>query len=370
MKNLNCSIWFVCLFLAMSLSVEAQVKCSNKLLAEIVGQLPNIQINDKVSSEYIIPSISKDKPVLIHRNSEGIINHVGIKFFDRKVIEKHPSPIYFFIERYFLELLLLPNQNEITRKLEMERVKITSEVISMPSTRKGIQEIVSGVPHEFSLFITCNNNRYSASCMDGNKLFAKIDFPVRYELITGMTKLEAENSVYPALLLHAKKEYKPLTAAYMSDYKEGIYKANDDYYVTEDIISTSYYTKNAEKYVPVFSSDYMKESVYNLFNTGFDWGVQVEVEQNLYGNKKNTFTTSLANLACFLNTNGCSIYTGIRKFDKKTIEGVMMGVNTTLGYQHILMFTFDKSIINNPKGYVLKMKMYSYVPIHNVSSLF
>ena len=352
MKKLNCSIWFVCLFLAMSLSVEAQVKCSNKLLAEIVGQLPNIQINDKVSSEYMIPGISKDKPVLIHRNSEGVINHVGIKFFDRKVIEKHPSPIYFFIERYFLELLLLPNQNEITRKLEMERVKITSEVISMPSTRKGIQEIVSGVPHEFSLFITCNNNRYSASCMDGNKLFAKIDFPVRYELITGMTKLEAENSVYPALLLHAKKEYKPLTAAYMSDYKEGIYKANDD------------------KYVPIYSPDYMKESVYNLFNTGYEWGVQVEVEQNLYGNKKNTFTTSLANLACFLNTNGCSIYTGIRKFDKKTIEGVMMGVNTTLGYQHILMFTFDKSVLDAPRGKVVKMKMYSYVPIHNISSLF
>ena len=145
--------------------------------------------------------------------------------------------------------------------------------------------------------------------------------------------------------------------------------ANEDYYVTEDIISTTYYNKVNEEYVPVFSPDYLKESVYNLFNTGYDWGVEAEVEQNLYGNKKNHFTISLSQLANFLKSKNCSLYTGVRKYDKTNIEGVMMAVNMELGYQHIMMFTLEKSLIEKQKGGTVKIKMYSYVPIHNVSSI-
>ena len=46
-----------------------------------------------------------------------------------------------------------------------------------------------------------------------------------------------------------------------------------------------------------------------------------------------------------------------------------MAVNMELGYQHIMMFTFNKSLFDKPAGQQIKIKMYSYVPIHNVSSL-
>ena len=167
-----------------------------------------------------------------------------------------------------------------------------------------------------------------------------------------------------------KQVYKPLGSEYMSTYKDGMYSANnEEYYVTEDIISTTYYNKVGEEYVPVFSPDLLKESVYNLFNTGYDWGVEASIEQNLYGNKKNTFDISLAQLANFFKSKNCSLYTGVRKYDKSKIEGVMMAVNMELGYQHIMMFTFNKSLFDKPTGQQIKIKMYSYVPIHNVSSL-
>lgn len=348
----------------------AQAKCSNKLLSEIIGQLPDIGLSSGFSGEVLVPSISKDKPVIVHRSTDGVINHIGIKFFHRDVIEKHPSPIYFFIERYFLELMLMESEEEIATKMKLEHVKISSELISFMSLKEGLRNVVSKVSHDFSVYITSNNNRYAVSCLNDNKLLVKISFPIRYELITGNTKLEAENSVYPQLLMFDRKDFNSLTSSsYMSSYRDSMFCANEDYYVTEDIVSTSFYKKLEDTYIPVFSSGYLEESVYNLFNLGYDWGVKANIEQSMY-NKKLRFETSLAKLSSFLMDKGCSLYTGIRKYDKTKIEGVLMGVNMELGYQHIMMFSFDKRIFDHPNDYKVDIKMFSYVPIHNISSLF
>ena len=72
----------------------------------------------------------------------------------------------------------------------------------------------------------------------------------------------------------------------------------------------------------------------------------------------------------FFKSKNCALYTGVRKYDKSVIEGVMMAVNMELGYQHILMFSLDKTLFDNPENQQVKVQMYSYVPIHNVSSLF
>ena len=356
-------------FLGFSNGVTAQVTCTNKLLAELVGQLPDIRLDEGFKGEVMVPNISNIKPIVVERNSEGTVSHVGIKFFERDIIQKHPSPIYHFVERYFLELMLLSSQDEIATKMRLEHVEINSEVYSLKSLKKGLQDIVSAVSHNFSVYITSNNNRYSVSCLNDNKMLAKISFPVRYELITGFTKLEAENSVHSDLLMSGKRTYASLSSDYMSNYKDNMYAATEDYYVKEDIVSTTYYNKIKEEYIPVLSVDYLKESVNNLFNTGYEWGVEAEVEQDMYGNKKNHFTIPLAQLVNHFKSKNCSLYTGVRKYDKSKIEGVMMAVNMELGYQHILMFSLNKSLIEKPNGAKVKVKMYSYVPIHNVSSI-
>lgn len=347
----------------------SQVACSNKLLKEIAEQLPGVQFEKLTTSEYTLPTICKGKSIIVEYN-EGLINHIGVKFFNREVIAQHSTPIFYFIERYFLELLLLPSNDAIKTKMRMDHVHIKTNVFSMANLRKGLQDIIEAVSHDFSVYVTCNNNRYSASCLVGNKLLAKIDFPVRYELITGNTKLEAENSIYPALLVYKTSAYAAPDEVDMYAYKDSLFCANEDYYVTEDIISTSYYQKMNENYIPVFDSNELEESVYNLFNADYDRGIDVEVTQNLYGGKKLSYILPLEKLMDFLRDAGCLMYTGIRKYDKSTVEGVSMAVNMELGYQHMLSFSFDKRIFEEPTEHKVKVKMYSYIPIHNVSSLF
>ena len=368
MKRIILLGFLLCFIPSLSFS---QIECSNKLLKEMVEQLPgNVQLNKGVGSEYMLPSLCKGKPVVVEYNDKGMINHVGVKFFNREVIAQHYTPIFHFIERYFLELLLVPSNEERKVKMRMDRVHITTDAFPMTNLKEGLLNIIASVSHDFSVYMTCNNNRYSASCMVNNQLLAKIDFPVRHELITGYTKLEAENSVYPSLMSYQVRPYASPDEVDMYAYKDSLYCSNEDFYVTEDIVSTSYYQKKEQGYVPLFSPDMLKESVYNLFNTDYDWKVEVEVTQHLYGGKKLSYVVPLAKLMDFLHEKGCMLYTGLRKYDKSTIEGVAMAVNMELGYQHMLSFSFDKNLLKEPSKHQIKVKMYSYIPMHNVSSLF
>lgn len=369
MVKLNYSYLLTIMLVLFSSQAYSQLRCTNKLLTEIAEQLSNVVPFDDYVDEMMISSISKNKPIVFQRNSEGLVEHIGIKFFHREVVQKHPSPIYHFIERYFLELLLLSTQEEIDTKLRMERVSISSEVFSLIDMKKGLRDIVAAVSDDLSIYVTCNNNRCTASCMKDNKVIARIYFPIRYELITGYSKLEAESSIYPALLNFKPTIYQAYPETYMSVFKEGLYSANDDFFVTENIISTSYYRKTEDGYLPVYDSSLVELSVYNLFNTNYNWNVEVCVEQNMYGGKKMSYCVPLVQLTGFLKSQGCSLYTGIQKIDKDQINGVLMAVNMELGYQHIMRFNINKDMFKNPEQHSVKIKMYSYVPIHNVSSL-
>lgn len=335
----------------------------------MMNQLSTFHLDNVAESEFIVSEIST-KPIVINRNKEGMIDHVGIKLFDRKILTQHPSPIYHFLERYLLELLLLPNNEEVALKLRMDRVKIASEIYRTTDYQKLFRQIIASYTSDCSFLITCNSNRYTISCITNNRQLLKMAFPVRHELITGLTKLEAENSVYLSLLAHQVDKVNPLTLSDVSIYKDSLYTYNEDYYAMESIVSTSYYKMEKDTLIPLFSENEMPESIFNLFNTTNDWGINVEITQNLYGGKKQTYTLPLHRLFDFLRKQNCMLYTGIKKMDSNSVEGMILAVNAELGYQHLLSYKVDKKVFVHPKDTEIKIKMYSYIPIHNVSSLF
>ena len=356
----------------LCIDAHAEGRYSNKLLSEMAQQLVDTYQMNVMEGEIMLPAICPSKPLVVEKDSAGIINHIGVKLFDRDFIRRYPSSLYHFVERYFLELLLLPSEQEIITKMRMERVKIGSEICSVRPFRKGILDIIASFVEKPSFCILCNNNRYVVSCMVDNRLLVEVKFPVRYELISGITKMEAENSVYLSLMSYQKRDYVPLMEDELFVCNDSLYCGNEDYYLAEEIVSTSYYKKEkgGMMMIPVFSTSWLSESVCNLFNSLYDWGVEVDITQNLYGGKKISYTDSLAKLMDFYTSQGCKLYTGIRKYDKSRIEGVLIAVNMVLGYQHLLNFSFHKDLFEEPESHPVNMKVYSYIPIHNVSSMF
>lgn len=345
---------------------------SNQTLQRIAEMLPEIPAETTSCDEIILSRVHKECPIIVNRNAEGTIIHIGFKIFNRKVTEKHPTPLYDFIERYILELYLLSSDLEMATRLKMDRVRISSESHSLSSSlKKGLQRILSENTDDCSLYITCNNNRYTVSMIHKDRQLLQIGFPIRHELITGYSKLEAESLFYPSLLMHTDIQSSPLTDMEMIPYKDSLYHTFEESYIMNKVISTSYYYKETEGYLPVISPIYPLESVYNLFNAqNHKENITVAISQSLYGGKRLDYEVPLNQLTDFLHKQNCTIYTGIKEVNDSIISATGMAVNMELGYQHLVTFTVGRQLLDHPEKYAIKAKMYCYIPIHNISTLF
>jgi hypothetical protein len=349
---------------------QAEVVAQNTLLSNLMEQLAEHQVSTDFTGEKYLSLIGQSKPLIVQRNAQHVIEHIGVKLFDRNLMQKYPSPLYRFIERYFLELLLEKDDAAIADRLHLERIQLTSDVPASGNYKKWLQAIIAECSPEHSILITCNNNRYHVCETHNQRTVFSLYLPVRYELITGFTKPEAERAVYNAVILHP---YAPVRQYADDDYfasADGLYLLNDEYYGTEDIISTSYYKKEGAQFVPVFGATDAVKSVYNLFNVPWDVDLTAEVTQNLYGNKTLTYEVSVGRFTNYLRSMGCSLYTGIQKIEGDQVRGVVMAVNSSLGYQHYISFTISGPVWESPSKGQIKLKMYSYIPSHNVSVLF
>jgi hypothetical protein len=364
----------ICLFLCIGLwgwmpRLQAQINAQNATLRNLMEQLANYQIPEDFTGEKQLSLIGTDKPLIVHRNARQAIDHIGVKLFDRNLMQKYPSPLYEFLERYFLQLLLTEDETVLTDRMRLERIKLSSDVPAKGNYKKWLRDIIAQCSPDHSIRISCHNNRYHLSEDDNGRTVFSIYLPVRYELITGFTKVEAERAVYDGLLRHTYAE--PRTAA-ESDYfaTDGdLYLLNEEYYGTEEIVSTSYYNKVEGKYVPVWGGGDVAKSVYNLFNVAWDSPLPVEVTQKMYGNQTLTYEVTVGRLTNYLRAQGCQLYTGIQKMTGQEVRGVLMAVNDELGYQHFMSFRITGPVWDDPSAGSISLSMYSYIPNHNVSAL-
>lgn len=348
---------------------HAQTTFANKHLAEMMEDLlPQLPSAD-VSGELSVVSLCPSHPIIIEQDSNRKVEHIGLKLFDRALLAKHPSPLYRFVERYLLELLLCPGDERLETKLKLERIQLSSELQPLVHTHAALRSILKEFPQDPSIYIHQNNNRNTFTCTSRNRTILSIEFPTRFELITGQNKPEAEEVLLQEIGAFRPQNTQTVDEKEFSSYQDSLYLCNEDYYMKEDIVSTSYYRKSGDEYQPLFTPLHPAESIYNLFNSDFDFQIGSQVNYKQY---KGSVSSSLAlhQLVGYFKSQQCTFYTGIKKMGKEKIEGVALAINYNLGYQHILLFTTDKEILRRGKELPVKITLYSYVPIHNVATLF
>lgn len=356
--------------LLLPLPLCGQTRYANKLLQEMAQRLSDSYGADcGQPGETSIRLFHADTPLVVRQSAKKVTDHIGIRLFTPEMVVERHTNIFRFTERYLLELLLAETDQVALDRLRLERVKLSSDIPMTGKFRQDLQTIAAAFSPHLSFYLSSVGNRYRLQCADGQRNILTLEFPARYELITGYTKLEAENAVYMDLLTYQPSATDTLAESDFQEKTPGIYTLNEDYYMMEDIVSTSYYQKEGNSFRPLFSASYPAESVCNLFNAETNRGVTVEITQSLYGNKNNTYEVPLHSLTSYLRSQGCRLYTAIRQMGKEKTHGAWMAVNPELGYQHIFTFTLNRTFFSEPEREPVKVKMFSYVPIHNIASI-
>lgn len=356
---------------------------TNRKLENIAAQLSSLySFHCNAPQTRTLPSLCYDNPVIVTADPFRTINHIGLKLFDRAIVEGNPSPVYNFVERLFLEILLLKNDAEIKKYLSESKVILRGNGSLQQNIAKGLLRVLAEITPEQSVFITTDNNRYTVSWLRQGKPILSVRFPIQYELLWGMNKAEAENRFYSDIVFFKNKVTRsespelpePESLVPMGD---SCYCVVGDFYGIEAVTSNRYYRRFPDGgFRPLADVQHPIEAITNLFTVeanfqaGIDQQIVADITQKMYGGRKNEFRLPLNQLVAFCKTSGCEAYVGIESKEDNLLRGVVIMTNRSLGYNHLFYFNTDVRILAQPAKYTLNIQLYAFVPMHNVNNLY
>lgn len=326
--------------MAVALTVSAQISYRTAELQRLSSVLS--LDTSKLDDGYNFISVNEQPIVVVVSNHT--VNHVGLHLFNTEMRQSGSSPIFDFLERYFLQLKYPPT------------VKTAQKMISDDQFRfvVGSLKSVDSILPSDAFAYDYDNRQYTASWSRNGKTFLSVCFPVEYELISGENKIEAENNLMA--------DVKSTTVL-----NSNLVPAQDNYYINKYISNRLYYQKGKL----VVSERHPAETVANmLLSFDIKGDFTVHVTQVSYGFKKTAFDMPLQQWITFCKNNRCHLYVGIEDINSDgDVSAVMIAVNEAENYNHVLTVTVPADIIKDQSG-SFDARLYPYVPTHNVKSLF
>lgn len=347
---------------------SAQQTYNSALLAEMSEQLVSYGWQLDGSLRQRVDKLTSTVDVIATVDEDHIVSHIGFALPMTDALGSFAKiPTICFFERYLLQLMLIPNDLEISAKMKIESVTIHSDICT-GNTRQVIRQALRDMTPATSVVVDQQNRKYTISCLKDGKVLLSIAFPARYDLIMGLSKPEAEDA-FSSLLARTDTTLNDTELPdidYMEKNDKGLYTIDEGWYITEKLQSTSYFkADDAGKVSPVFDDKFRIESVYTLFNFPASFGIQAHVKQRAYhGNR--SFDLPLAQLLKCMRDEGCILYTGITDISQEGFSGTIFAVNQSMGFQHQLRFKIKPQLfqkVNTSKS--IDITMYNYIPIHN-----
>ena len=334
---------YIIICISVSLLATSQVSYRTselKRLASVLSLDESAIASD--GSHYLTAA---NKPIVI-RVSNGMVSHIGIHLFSDELRNLEKSPILDFLERYFLQLSCPPKSVSAANMVRDDQFRFLQGSLASVSDL----EPSDGFSYSF------DQNQYVAVWTRNGSALLEVSFPVEYELISGENKIEAENNIMTDI---------QKTAITKDTVDE---KTNSSgFYLVPDLSSRLYFDKGQL----IVNGLLQEQSAANLMlTTAVDGDYRLAMTQVSYGFKKTTADVSLGQWISFCKNSGCQLYFGIDHVGQDgSVNGIVLAVNQTENYNHVLTVRVPMSIYDQRKG-TIEAWLYPYIPTHNVRDMF
>lgn len=296
--------------------------------------------------------------------AQSLPNEARLNLFSQKVRSSSPSPLYNFVEKYLSQLQIAGNNNKTIEMMKNDQFTIEYGTIGS----------ISLLHDSLSLTIARESDmRYYITWTKDKQKIMSISFPIQYELILGLKKVEIENLLKDRLLAHKSQQtVNPVIPGTLSaTTQKNFFIEKKGFYQIDAMRADHYYIKNAAGYKLLTDKNSPIETLANLMTTGLVKNkIRLIITQRKYGNKQDTILTPVNQWVSFCKEEGCTPYLGIEDYDGNTIKATVIMENKLLGYIHLFFFQCPVKLLDNePEGDILAT-LYSYIPVHNLNNLF
>lgn len=298
---------------------------------------------DALPDGYSYPT-AKGLRLTIHAN-KGCIDHIGLQLFSEEFRLKANTPVFDFLERYFLQLKFPPEVKTATMMTHDDGFHFL----------KGSLATIDGLRPTDNFSYSYDQRHYQATWSRGGNTLLSVRFPVEYELISGENKIEAENNLTANL-----------QSTRVTDQNDPPRMVDEATYITKDFSNRLYRTGGSL----VASKRHPAETVANMMlSLPAARNYSLNITQVCYGFKKAVFSIALQQWITFCRNNGCELYFGLEDITRDRVEAVVIAVNEQENYNHVLTVSVPIRAISQQHG-TIDARLYPYLPTHNIRNLF
>lgn len=295
--------------------------------------------------------MEKQKPafaVTKRTNSYGEVVHIGMKLFPDAMRTMVPSPTYDFLERFLMELNMA-NGEERERLLMQNFVTFT---VGTPTTALKVDTTCAYTIDKIANF------RYRSTWSRDGKTLLQMVYDMNWQMMSGCSIGELEKDLEKRLLRHQteKVDTLPVKGTYIMSpvIKNDLYLADKG-------------LKGANGRTYVFDKAQFSRSVANMMLAeDLPVDVDLKITVNRYDYITDVVTVPLHRYLNFCRTEeGCTAYFGLKDVKDDVATGILLFVNSSGGFMHMLSVTVDRKVIEKAKGTV-NATLLPYIPLHNV----
>ncbi len=354
----------VLFFLTAIYGAWGQAKYASKHIEQAVRKL---RIESVDSIPVGVYTMDKDKHlVVVRKNKNNVIEHIGIKLFPEDMRNANPLPVYDFIEYAYLN----------------KEYAITDDNLAYSDVRfvKGSWKDMRFISDSTECTVkNVDSKSYSVEWNVKDKGTVSMVFPIKYSLILGESRRQIEQDFIDNVCKYSPQYNVDVVLSDSSNLKKMtekgdmvVYELAGEVYLDPLVNSNTYYCKHDSVFMPLFEEAFPELTVKNviLFNSNDilrDFFVEARFVR--MENDVDVRTLTLRQLVDFAVAEGCKPYVGISAVKDNVVKGTLFFYNSALGYDHIVSFTADVSKIETHEM-ELKARVYLFSPTTNVKELF
>jgi hypothetical protein len=372
-KILNIAIFLI----ATAFTCHAQVGFDNTAIHQLYDKCPSL-LKTKIENEVTINrntatadiELNWDGKLLIISHQGNIINHIGLEIPGIEVSDIFQKDVIRFLERALLSLSMENSVQDVVSCAEILQLKILyldQDLIFSPV--QNFNELYDVIVSSNQFNFTLNSNLILAEWINQTGSL-KILFPGNAQLILGKNKKELDEEILQTLYSVSmdnpindvlKKPETDLKTLSITTVK------GSNYY--DRISSDTYYYIDGKDSFLVFNSNYIPQSVSNLFLEDNLSGERLlKLEGKVYGGVSVRINIHLKSFNSFFKDD-FEVFCGLENSDPENIEGTVIFRHKYYNFIHLLHFKSNSKEIFTESG-VISSTFYPNIPMHNVNDLF
>lgn len=301
-----------------------------------------------------------DADIIVVKNKENTITHIGKKIFAPTLREEHPSPIYNYLEFALLDHLNHFTENPFVYK-DLKFIKGGWNDFSMinDSTAFGIE--------------THQNKLYVVKWYLNDSKTVEVMFPINYERLSLVNRKELEQNIIRDVKNYVceNKDTLKREQSGLKHIDADVWVEEGKYYLSPEINNNKYFTSyDSLTTIPLNSKDMPVESIANWCVMGDMMGNDcvVDVKFVKYDYTQESISIPMSNFVAYMKKEGCTPYWGVENRSDKKIEGALFLNNKDKGFDHILKIDVN---LDEQKNGISKINAIAYLlsPTTNIKDI-